>query len=261
MLARRLQEPEGPEVVIVVTRRSRGHLEQLVMGGNRDRLLRRLAAADRWGRLRVFYPSVRGGGIRVDVKIHAKLIIVDDHFLRVGSSNLNNRSMSVDTECDIAIEPRDAMGRRKIAELRHRLIAELLRCSAAEIANAVEANQSLIKGIEALNRQGSLRSMLDAEEPGPSEPLPGTAILDPKDAIAPADLWSRIAASLGRLRRSARRGWRAARAPPSRRQAPPDKTSRAMASIGTSEPELLRDGGGDARAPPVPPSAANRKTR
>jgi hypothetical protein len=47
--------------------------------------------------------------------------------------------------------------------------------------------------------------MLDAEEPGPSEPLPGTAILDPKDAIAPADLWSRIAASLRRLRRSGRR--------------------------------------------------------
>lgn len=205
MLARRLHEPEGPEVVIVVTRKSRGYLEQLVMGGNRDRLLRRLAAADRWGRLRVFYPSVRGDRIRVDVKIHAKLIIVDDHFLRVGSSNLNNRSMSVDTECDIAIEPRDAAGRRKVAELRHRLIAELLRCSAAEIADAVEANQSLIKGIEALNRQGCLRSMLDPEEPGPSEPLPGTAILDPKGAIAPADLWSRIAASLGRLRRSGRR--------------------------------------------------------
>ena len=206
MLARRLQEPEGPEIVIVVTRRSRGYLEQLVMGGNRDRLLRRLAAADRWGRLRVFYPSVRGDGIRVDIKIHAKLIIIDDRFLRVGSSNLNNRSMSVDTECDIAIEPRDADGRAKVAELRHRLIAELLRCSAAEIAAAVEENQSLIKGIEALNRQGGLRSMLDPEEPGPSEPLPGTAILDPKDPIAPADLWSRIAATLGRWRQPTRRG-------------------------------------------------------
>ncbi|MGH7034352.1 MAG: phospholipase D-like domain-containing protein, partial [Stellaceae bacterium] len=205
MLARRLEEPGGPEVVIVVTRKSRGHLEQLVMGGNRDRLLRRLAAADRWGRLRVFYPSVRGVGIHVDIKIHAKLIIVDDRFLRVGSSNLNNRSISVDTECDIAIEPRDAAGRGKVAELRHRLIAELLRCSTAEIAAAVEANQSLIKGIEALNRQGCLRSMLDTDEPSPREPLPGTAILDPKDPIAPADLWSRIAASLGRLRRSARR--------------------------------------------------------
>src|SRR6185437_8993221 len=93
-------------------------------------------------------------------------------------------------------------------------IASLPRCSAAEIAAAVEENQSLIKGIEALNRQGGLRSMLDPEEPGPREPLPGTAILDPKDPIAPADLWSRIAATLGRWRQPTRRGTGGERADP-----------------------------------------------
>ncbi len=36
--------------------------------------------------------------------VHSKVMIVDDGFLRVGSANLNNRSMGADTECDLAFE-------------------------------------------------------------------------------------------------------------------------------------------------------------
>ena len=38
------------------------------------------------------------------VMVHSKVMIVDDRFLRVGSANLNNRSMGADTECDLAFE-------------------------------------------------------------------------------------------------------------------------------------------------------------
>jgi phosphatidylserine/phosphatidylglycerophosphate/cardiolipin synthase-like enzyme len=31
-------------------------------------------------------------------------MVVDDEWLRIGSANINNRSMGVDTECDLAIE-------------------------------------------------------------------------------------------------------------------------------------------------------------
>lgn len=57
MLCDRLQEPDGPEVVVITTRSSHGLLERIVMGGNRDRLVRRLKRADCYGRLRVAYPS------------------------------------------------------------------------------------------------------------------------------------------------------------------------------------------------------------
>ena len=38
------------------------------------------------------------------IYVHAKVLTIDDRLLRVGSSNLNNRSMGFDTECDLAIE-------------------------------------------------------------------------------------------------------------------------------------------------------------
>ena len=34
--------------------------------------------------------------------IHSKVMVVDDFLLRIGSANLNNRSMGTDTECDLA---------------------------------------------------------------------------------------------------------------------------------------------------------------
>ena len=56
------------------------------------------------------------------------MLIVADRLLRIGSSNLNNRSMGLDTECDIAIEAADgdeAM-RREILRIRDGLLAEHL---------------------------------------------------------------------------------------------------------------------------------------
>jgi hypothetical protein len=60
----------------------------------RARRLRRLREADRHGRLRAYYPEQAGLGEQC-IKLHSKLMIVDDRLLRVGSANLNNRSFGV----------------------------------------------------------------------------------------------------------------------------------------------------------------------
>ena len=60
----------------------------------------------------------------LSIHVHAKVLIVDDRFLRIGSSNLNNRSMGFDTECDVGIEAANDAQRRAIASIRNRLIAE-----------------------------------------------------------------------------------------------------------------------------------------
>jgi phospholipase D1/2 len=122
-----LRKADGPEILVIVTRESHGFLEKLMMGHNRNRLIRRLKRADRYGRLRVFFAAVSdGNGGEQEIIVHSKLIIVDDQFVRVGSSNLNNRSEGLDTEADLAIETSDPAGRRAIAALRNELIAEHL---------------------------------------------------------------------------------------------------------------------------------------
>jgi phosphatidylserine/phosphatidylglycerophosphate/cardiolipin synthase-like enzyme len=159
-----------------------GWLERFAMGSNRERMLRRLAAADHCGRLRV-YKRVVAGDREQEVALHAKLVIVDDEFLRVGSSNLNNRSLGFDTECDLAVEAADAATRTAIAAVRTELLAEHLHCSAAEVRRALEA-EGLIGAVERLNRRAGLlqRYRVDPAD-GAQTPLPGSALLDPGEPI------------------------------------------------------------------------------
>jgi len=63
-------------------------------------------------------------------------MIVDDEVLRVGSSNLNNRSLGLDTECDLALDANVGGNegiRTQILALRNDLIAEHLGCTVAEV--------------------------------------------------------------------------------------------------------------------------------
>jgi phospholipase D1/2 len=172
-----------------VTKESEGLVEQFAMGSNRDRLFRRLKAADRYGRLRAYYanvPSPDGGDNAIG--IHSKLVIVDDRFVRIGSSNLNNRSMGVDSECDVALEATRDDERAAVAGLRARLLAEHLGVEAGAMAEAINRHGTLRDAIESFERAGCGGSRrlcpcaIDAED-GDHEPIPGTAILDPIEPI------------------------------------------------------------------------------
>ena len=191
ILADHLRNPEGPEIVVVMTHESRGIMERLVMGNNRDRLIRRLKRADRHDRLRVWFPCVPGEDGPEQVLVHSKLMIVDDIFVRIGSSNLNNRSLGLDTECDIAIEANDIATHEAILRLRDRMLAEHIDAQPDELAAAVERKNSLIAAIESLNvNPRGLREFSALHDKGPSRPVPGTAILDPS---RPFNVFSRKA--------------------------------------------------------------------
>jgi phosphatidylserine/phosphatidylglycerophosphate/cardiolipin synthase-like enzyme len=182
-----LAHPRGPDIVILMAGASHGFLERIVMGRNRDWLLYRLKRKDRFNRLRAYYPVVPAGSDECQVLVHSKLIIVDDRYLRIGSSNLNNRSIGLDTECDLAIEARDEGTARAIAALRDRLLAEHLGVLPANVRKMIAAEGSLIAGIERLNvGPRGLRS-LKALHGGVLRPLPLTWLLDPKRPFEP--LW------------------------------------------------------------------------
>jgi phospholipase D1/2 len=128
------------------------------MGSSRTVLLDIVRKADRYGRFGMYFPVTEGG---TPIYVHAKVLVADDRFLRVGSSNLNNRSMGYDTECDISVEVSDAATRDRIVTLRDDLLAEHLGVTPGTIARTIAAHGgSLIQTIEVLRGEGrSLRPM------------------------------------------------------------------------------------------------------
>ena len=191
----------GPEIVIVIKRSLPGLLERFVMGGNRDRVVRRLRHADRHNRLRVFYPVVEGRCGACEVSVHAKVLIIDNRIMRIGSSNLNNRSMGLDTECDVAIEAHDDETCEAIAGIRNRLLGEHLNVSADALRLAAASDRSLIRTIDRLNRGSrGLRPLPERRLSGPLRSIAGTWLLDPPGPIIPS-WWRRKALSARRGRR------------------------------------------------------------
>ena len=152
-LGKRLEEPDGPEIIVVNPKECHGWLETNTMCAFRDEVFRQLQRADRHGRLRLVYP-IASRAEDVLTFIHSKVMIVDEEFLRIGSANCSNRSLAVDTECDLSVSAGgDPRIRDGIARMRDRLIGEHLGRDAAEIGRE-------------LARAGSLAALIDRTATG-----------------------------------------------------------------------------------------------
>src|SRR5688572_7268061 len=183
-LEKRLAEPDGPEVVLVLRLLSHGWLEEHTMHVLRTRLIQRLRQADRHGRFRVYYPHVPGLPDTCCLDVHSKAMIVDDSALRIGSANLCNRSMGMDTECDVLIESRgEAHVAGVIRAFRDRLLAEHLGISADKLSQKIHDANSLHGAIDALRSEGrSLRELNDKEWPEAIVSI--ASVADPDEPIA-----------------------------------------------------------------------------
>ena len=168
-ICERLQEADGPEFVIVNPKSAEGWIEEEVMDPARAKLLQMLWKADRNGRLRVYTPVTAGG---CDIYVHSKIGIVDDVLLRVGSANLNNRSMGLDSECDLMIDcgrAANAGAQGRIGAILCDLLAEHLGADPEAIAGQIEESGSLIGAIEELRGHGRTLVPLHIEEPNAVE--------------------------------------------------------------------------------------------
>jgi phosphatidylserine/phosphatidylglycerophosphate/cardiolipin synthase-like enzyme len=156
-LARRLAEPDGPEVILVGTEHSPSYFDQATMDHTRVKFVERLKRADKHGRFQAYSPVTALGRIII---VHAKLTIIDDRLLRIGSANINNRSLGFDTECDMSFEVAGrggAANRAEIAALRTRLLAHWLGCDEAIVAAAIGKADTIGAGLEALRNAGYAR--------------------------------------------------------------------------------------------------------
>lgn len=191
-ISARLEEPDGPEFVVINPESAQGWLEEKAMGSARARLLAIVKRVDRHGRFRLYTPVTLG---RTPIYVHAKIVIMDDTLMRVGSSNMNNRSLGYDTECDLSVEAVPGMAgenglRTRIAGFRDTLLAEHLGVAADALEQALDAaNGALIEAIEALRGDG--RSLVPFVPPDfgfvADDVLRENDLLDPE---RPAHRWN-----------------------------------------------------------------------
>ena len=183
-IGERLQEADPPEFVIVNPHGADGWLEDEVMSTARSQLMDSMRKCDRHGRFRIYYPVTED---RADIYVHSKITIVDDRMFRVGSANLNNRSMGFDSECDLLIDadvPANSGSGKTIAMLRSDLLAEHLGVSVDTIAARFAETGSLIRTIESFSgSQGRGLVQFIPEKPNAAEKaLAESQALDPESA-------------------------------------------------------------------------------
>jgi phosphatidylserine/phosphatidylglycerophosphate/cardiolipin synthase-like enzyme len=181
-MAKRLTEPDGPEIVIVNPKSASGWLEEKTMDTARARLVRMIQEADPHDRFRIVYPVNAAG---TAIYVHAKIMIVDDRILKLGSANLNNRSMGYDTESDVILEvsDEDTELRAAIRARRDDLLAEHLGRSVEAVTEAMAAaGGSLIQTIDRLGRaDGRGLKAVGQREMGPDDELVAESdLVDPE---------------------------------------------------------------------------------
>ena len=187
-LARRLAEPKGPEVILVSTEHSPSYFDQATMDKTRLNFIRTCKAADKHDRMRAYSPVTTLGRTII---VHAKLTIIDDVLLRIGSANINNRSMGFDSECDMSFEasgPDAAASRAEITHLRNTLLAHWLGCVDGDLEAAIAEAGSVGVALETLRTAGYAR--LRPIEPKPVRGLEGfIARHHLGDPLGPDDSW------------------------------------------------------------------------
>lgn len=184
-LAERLLEPDGPEVVIVSTLHSPSYFDRFTMDRTRWRLIERLKAADRHGRLRAYCPNTREGR---PIIVHSKVSIIDDILLRAGSTNLNHRSAGFDTECDLALEAETADARAGVAAFRAHLLGHFLGIGGASVQSAIDREGSVGRAVDAIaaTQSGRLQP-LPKVKMGPIQRIVSAYHLG--DPVYPSDSW------------------------------------------------------------------------
>jgi phosphatidylserine/phosphatidylglycerophosphate/cardiolipin synthase-like enzyme len=181
-LARRLADPDGPQIVLVSTEHSVSWFDRATMDRARSAQLWRLRAADVFNRFRAYAPVTPR---RRSIIVHAKVMVIDDRLARVGSANLNNRSTGFDTECDLAIEPGDEAGRRAVQAFADRLAAHWVARAPEDFTAARERCGGPIGALEQLEH-GRLRSLHPVRSGPIGEFVSTFHIGDPVD---PGDSW------------------------------------------------------------------------
>lgn len=198
-LVERMKAAPELEVVLVTPLTADGWLERKAMDAARVRLVNAIHREVGTNRFRVYYPVTAD---KTPIYVHAKITIVDDRVLRIGSANLNNRSMALDSECDLMLE----LDRPDLVEcamtIRDRLLAEHLGSTVKCVRDELERqNGSIIGVIETLRTDWRSLVPLPLTPPhGVEAVIADNQLLDPETADQMFEPFSRRRRLIRRFR-------------------------------------------------------------
>jgi phospholipase D1/2 len=138
--------------------------------------------------------------------VHSKMMIVDDDCVRIGSSNIANRSMGFDTECDLSISADREDVRDAIRALRATLLAEHLGAEPQAVLEAVERTASLRRAIDQLQREDRTLKPVEVVADVSPAVLNVISVADPEKPVALQTLVEMFSPDVEPRRRKGR-GW------------------------------------------------------
>jgi phosphatidylserine/phosphatidylglycerophosphate/cardiolipin synthase-like enzyme/uncharacterized membrane protein YdjX (TVP38/TMEM64 family) len=192
-LAERMIANPRLEVLIVGPNLAKGWLEDQSMGAGRHRFMRHLYDAGVGARVRLMYPCLPGEEANKGIFVHSKFMVVDDRFLRVGSANLNNRSMGTDSECDLVVKAKSMDHRISITKVRNRLIAEHLGVKIDDVEQALETHPTFLKAVDGLlGRPRTLRPVELGNASKEGAPSTIEQFADPERPILPPAVFGNL---------------------------------------------------------------------
>lgn len=158
-LAEQMLRVPSLRVLVVAPKLHSSWLESQAMQNGRGAFIDCFSEAGVADRIRFVYPVSRSGDTEAAVMVHSKLMIVDDRILRIGSANLNNRSMGADSECDLIFEAASDEHRDFIASVRHRLIAHFCGLDEQTVAQNEDRLLALLDEVSRANGAKTLRKV------------------------------------------------------------------------------------------------------
>ncbi|QQO21858.1 VTT domain-containing protein [Bradyrhizobium diazoefficiens] len=158
-LAEQMLRVPSLRVLVVAPKLHSSWLESQAMQNGRGAFIDCFSDAGVADRIRFVYPVSRSGDTEAAVMVHSKLMIVDDRILRIGSANLNNRSMGADSECDLIFEAASDEHRHFIASVRHRLIAHFCGLDEQTVTQNEDRLLALLDEVSRANGAKTLRKV------------------------------------------------------------------------------------------------------
>ncbi len=184
------------QIVVLVNARAEAFKEQIAVGLRQTENLVWLGrVAHETGHSWGCYFTLADGTPESRTYIHTKLFIVDDELLNVGSANLTNRSMGLDTELNLVWDVRGHEAGERVAraikDVRVSLLAEHAGVSDPKILTTIDG---LVERLDALaKRTDSRLRRHPAPTPGERDAIaivdPQQLPFDPAGPDEPEDLW------------------------------------------------------------------------